>query len=264
MAEGTLVFVHAHPDDEAIFTGGTMLLAARAGWEVVLVVATSGELGAIARPSDGSDPDLASHRRAETLAAADLLGVHRVEFLPFADSGMGTDGSDPAEGSLCAADLDTVTTSLAGTLADLDVTALVTYDDAGIYGHRDHVAVHDATVAAATELGVDTVYEATVDREYLHFVETHLVVEAGIGRRPSDLGLASTDLGSPTVLIDLTVDVSDVLDTKRAAMAAHGSQIPETSSAMRLPTGDFAAVYRYEWYRRRGPGGPLEDLGRIR
>ena len=39
----TVVFFHAHPDDEAIFTGGTMALLAAAGWRVVLVVATAGE-----------------------------------------------------------------------------------------------------------------------------------------------------------------------------------------------------------------------------
>ena len=41
----TVVFLHAHPDDEAIFTGGTMRLLADAGHRVVLVLATSGELG---------------------------------------------------------------------------------------------------------------------------------------------------------------------------------------------------------------------------
>ena len=41
----TLVCFHAHPDDEAIATGGTMALAARAGHRVVLVLATRGELG---------------------------------------------------------------------------------------------------------------------------------------------------------------------------------------------------------------------------
>ena len=43
-------------------------------------------------------------------------------------------------------------------------------------------------------------------------------------------------------------------------MAAHASQIPETSSAMRLPDADFAAVYGYEWYVRSGPRGPLDAL----
>ena len=74
------------------------------------------------------------------------------------------------------------------------------------------------------------------------------------------LGLAAAPLGLSTVEVDCTVDVRSVLPVKRQAMAAHASQIPETSSAMRLPDADFAAVYGYEWYARRGPVGPIDDL----
>ena len=38
----TAVFFHAHPDDEALSIGGTMLLASRAGHRIVLVCATDG------------------------------------------------------------------------------------------------------------------------------------------------------------------------------------------------------------------------------
>ena len=41
----TLVFVHAHPDDEASSTGGSMARAAAEGHRVVLVVCTDGDLG---------------------------------------------------------------------------------------------------------------------------------------------------------------------------------------------------------------------------
>src|SRR3954451_15005609 len=43
----TLVTVHAHPDDEAIATSGTMARAKADGHRVVLVVATRGELGEV-------------------------------------------------------------------------------------------------------------------------------------------------------------------------------------------------------------------------
>ena len=41
----TVVFLHAHPDDEALATGGTMARMADDGHRVVLVVATRGEEG---------------------------------------------------------------------------------------------------------------------------------------------------------------------------------------------------------------------------
>jgi LmbE family N-acetylglucosaminyl deacetylase len=125
------------------------------------------------------------------------------------------------------------------------------------------VQVHKVGLAAAAEAGVPTVYESTVDREYLHFVETHLVVEATVATQPErvqGLGLAAAPLGLSTVEVDCTVDVRPVLAVKRRAMAAHASQIPETSSAMRLPDADFAAVYGYEWYARLGPVGPIDEL----
>ncbi len=259
-AARTVVFVHAHPDDEAIFTGGTIAMLAAGGWRVVLVVATHGERGLPVVTH--AAVDLGAHRVAETRRAAELLGVARVEFLGYEDSGLAGDVTGVTAGAFAAAPLDEAVDRLVDLIRPERPAALVTYDAAGIYGHPDHVKAHEVSVQAAASSGVETVYEATVDREYLHFVETHLVVEAGAGR-PGDLGLAATSLGLPTVLVSSTVDVRSVLDVKRAAMEAHASQIPETSSAMRLPPAGFAAVYGYEWFGRRGPAGPLDELPQL-
>jgi LmbE family N-acetylglucosaminyl deacetylase len=268
---GTVVFFHAHPDDEAIFTGGTIARLAQAGWTVVLVVATGGELGLSSAPP-GADPlggaHIAEQRAAETQRAAELLGVARVEFLGYHDSGMAGDPANGWPGSFWTSETEAVARRLADLLADVRAAALVVYDEAGVYGHPDHVQVHRAGVRAAELAGIDTVYECTVDREYLHFVETHLVAEAGSGSGLASgaeeaggaLGLAASPVGVPTVLVSTTVDVRHVLHLKRAAMAAHASQIPETASAMRLPTEAFGAVYGYEWFVRRGVSGPIETL----
>src|SRR5579862_3311960 len=84
----TLVLFHAHPDDEAIATGGTMARAKREGHRVVLVSATRGELGQHAPDSLAPGEQLVERRVAELHAAADVLGVDRVEFLGYLDSGM--------------------------------------------------------------------------------------------------------------------------------------------------------------------------------
>src|SRR6478609_5148600 len=94
----TLVCFHAHPDDESIATGGTMAKAAADGARVVLVIATRGEVGEVA--DDFLDPGeaLADRRVVETQASADVLGVARVEFLGYVDSGMmGEPTNDVAE-----------------------------------------------------------------------------------------------------------------------------------------------------------------------
>ena len=68
----TLVCFHAHPDDEAIATGGLMTLAKRDGHEVVLVLATRGEQG---EPQPGVLNDgesLWERRVVETHQAAEM------------------------------------------------------------------------------------------------------------------------------------------------------------------------------------------------
>jgi LmbE family N-acetylglucosaminyl deacetylase len=42
---GTAVFVHAHPDDEAIATAGAMMQGVDLGHRVVVVCATDGSVG---------------------------------------------------------------------------------------------------------------------------------------------------------------------------------------------------------------------------
>ena len=250
------MFVHAHPDDEAIFTGGTMARLATRGHRVVLVVATGGELGEA--PAGCAPPaQLAARRSDETDAAARVLGVARVAWLGYHDSGMVGDAANAAPGSFWSADVAAAGERLAAILAEEAAGAVVVYDEDGIYGHPDHVQVHRVGRHAAAAAGVATVYDATIDREYLHFVETHLVEEAILG---GDLGLVRSHIGVPSVAIDVMVDVRRVLDAKRAAMAAHASQIPETTSALQLPTHHFADVYGWEWYLRTGPPGPIDAL----
>ena len=83
----TIVFFHAHPDDECIVTGGTIARAADEGNRVVLVVATNGDHGDV--PEDlAHDETLIDRRRRETEQSAALLGVKHVLWLGYADSGM--------------------------------------------------------------------------------------------------------------------------------------------------------------------------------
>src|ERR1700737_4682380 len=92
----TLFLVHAHPDDEAIATGGVMLRAHREGHRVVLVTCTRGEEGEIHNMDEAATrPRLAEVRTQELRRACEILGVDRQEFLGYRDSGMaGTPAND--------------------------------------------------------------------------------------------------------------------------------------------------------------------------
>lgn len=252
-ASACVVFFHAHPDDEAIFTGGTLLRLAEHGHRTVVVFATNGD----------ADPTgaLAATRMAEAREACELLGVSRVEFLGHGDSGLTAHDASPQ--SFWRADAGAVVQSLRELFEAVAADAVVLYDTGGIYGHPDHIAVHRHGTAAAAAAGVATVYESTVDREYLHFVETHLVGHAVQSLLGMEIAATNTaPLGVPTVEVSCTVDVRHCIDAKRAAMAAHRSQIPPESETLTMDVPTFEGVYGFEWYvRASGPRHVLDDLG---
>jgi LmbE family N-acetylglucosaminyl deacetylase len=242
-----VVFLHAHPDDEAIFTAATMRRLADRGARVVLVMATGGELGEQLAPLA---PGETVHRRrlAELSAAAERLGVARLELLGRRDSGMTGWPSARHPRALARGRTDVLARRLADLVEQESAEAVVHYDDRGIYGHPDHVAVHRIGALAATLTGV-TGYEATVDRDHLlRHAGTHLVHAAS--RHTGDYGRTTTE-------IPLVLSATDPeLAAKRAAMAAHASQI--TAASLTCPR--FADNYRQEWYLRTGTPGLLDHL----
>lgn len=245
----TVVFFHAHPDDEAIFTALTMRRLADQGHRVVLVTATAGELGVplFALPLGTS---VGRRRLAELEASCAALGVARLVLLGRRDSGMPGDSANRHRRALSRAAVSGVARRLADVATAEGAAAIVHYDGNGIYGHPDHVAVHRIGSLAAALAGV-TGYEATVDREYIHFVEQHLV-------EGSEPRAGKPRVGSASVEITTALRGSAAeLAAKRAAMAAHSSQIP--ADTMVAPSYDD--VYGLEWYIRRGAPGVLEQLG---
>lgn len=246
----TVVFFHAHPDDEAIFTGGTLALLADAQVRTVVVLATG---------SDSDDAnEVARCRAREAARACRVLGVDRLHLLGYADAG----DDDAAGHPFHAVDVEAAADRLADVLRAEAATTLVVYDEGGIYAHLDHLAIHRVGVLAAERCGVESVYEATVDREYLHFVETHLVGRAVEWLVGTDAVAAvnRAPLGVSTVEVTTTIDVRSVLVRKRAGIEAHESQIPVDSPLRAMPADTFAAVYGYEWFIRRGPRGVLDEL----
>jgi len=242
----TAVILHAHPDDEAIFTAATAHRLAREGARVVLVTATAGELGPVLRPL-GAGETLAQRRRAELERAAELLGVARLVLLGHRDSGMAGWADNSHPDALAAADHGALARRLADICGAESAEALVHYDPAGIYGHPDHLAVHRIGAEAATLAGV-TGYEATVPRDGRRVGRrAHLVDVAAAG------GAVGWD--SAGIATEVRADAAD-LAAKRAAMAAHASQVPRSATRR---TG-FADTYGREWYRRAGVPGLLDEV----
>jgi LmbE family N-acetylglucosaminyl deacetylase len=270
----TIVSFHAHPDDEALLTGGTLARAAAQGHRVVIVVATAGEVG-LADQSFAA-AGLAEQRRDELAKSAAAIGAARLEVLGYADSGyLPAPPDQPPVGAprrqpshrlpFSKVEVRTAATELARLLGDEGADVLTIYDPAGGYGHPDHVKVHRVGVLAAQLAGTPVVLEATVDRQALLRGVRALTVFARWVRLPAmpDLSAAYTDRR------DLThcVDVRRYLSQKRTAMRAHASQATSDQGTrtlallLRLPTPLARRVLGREWFREiaRPPGGPLLD-----
>ncbi len=247
----TLVLFHAHPDDEAIATGGTMARAAAEGHRVVLVCATRGELGEVAPGALAPGETLRDRRVDEVHAAAEILGCQRVAFLDYHDSGMAGEPTNDGPNAFAAADVDEAAERLAAILIEESAEVLTIYDERGNYGHPDHIQVHHVGIRAAEIARVSRVYEATVNRD--HFLELMSQRSEELADLPDAPDPEEFELGMPAELITTTVDVRAFLDRKRAAMAAHASQITEESFFMKMPEEAFVAAFGQEWFIRRGP-----------
>jgi LmbE family N-acetylglucosaminyl deacetylase len=250
----TLVSFHAHPDDESIAMGGVMAKASDEGHRVVLVVATRGEHGEVEDGFLDEGEPLWRRREQETLASAAILGAARVEFLGYVDSGMmGTPENELPE-SFWQADVEEAAMRLAAILTEEAADVVTIYDENGQYGHPDHIQVYRVGLRAAELAGTRRVYMSTINRD--HVRRSFEQLAASGADIPTDLDadfLAS--LGVPEERITTTVDVRPWLARKRASMAAHASQISETSFFLSMTPERFEEAFGYEWFIRCG-GAP--------
>lgn len=271
MPTSTIVAFHAHPDDEALLTAGTLARAARAGHRVILVLATRGDIGDVGAGMLGTDERLGDLREREAQASADALGIERLVFLDYSDSGHEPDAAGRwPQGSFCAAPVEEAAASLARILRDERADLLLADDRNGGYGHPDHRQVHRVAWEAASAARVPLL-QSTIDREFL---SGGIELARSIGLDVPE-GFVPPDLSSwysPHDEITHTVDVSDELDARRASMAAHATQTtgaPETvrtlSVFLGLPDEIFAIAFSTEWYVLAAgdalPGAVPESFG---
>ncbi len=259
----TLMAVHAHPDDEAISTGGILARYADEGVRTVLVTCTNGELG---DAPGGLKPDDPGHdeavvvplRRAELEASCKVLGVSDLELLGYHDSGMDGWPQNDAPGSFWK----TPVSAPAGRLADLmrqyRPQVVVTYDENGFYGHPDHIQANRITRAAIDESGIPSkLYYTAIPRSVIKgFRET--LAESGV-RVPDEVE-ENPDFGTPDELIAAQIDVSAVTGRKYASLAAHASQ---SDNIFFLEMGEevFSRVMGAEFFVRffDTTGAPLPE-----
>ncbi len=245
----TLLLVHAHPDDECISTGGVMILAHEAGHRVVLVTATRGEEGEIHNMDEAEvRPRLGEVRTEELRRAGEILGVDRQEFLGYRDSGMAGTPSNDDPRSFHMAPLAEAAERLAVIVREERPDVVVTYTPDGTYGHPDHIRAHHTTVAALDLLDREG---WSPGKAYLHAIPRSFIAQ--MRERASELGLDESTAamriqGVPDEEITTAVDVTDVIDRKRAAFAAHVSQNDPNSPFATMAEQVFVAAFGTEYF----------------
>ncbi|MEV5714335.1 PIG-L family deacetylase [Amycolatopsis mediterranei] len=249
---GTLVSFHAHPNDDTTTCGGVLRKAHEDGHRVVLVLATRGELGYHPDGLLAEGETLGDRRAVEARAAADVLGVDRLEFLGYTDSGM-TAAADGA-GTFRTADVEEAARKLAAILREERADVLTVYDEKGTYGDPDHIQVHRVGTRAAELAGTAKVFQSTINREHIKANQRVLAEQAGV-----DLP-AGPDFGTPEAELTCRVDVSAYTEYKRKALLAHASQItPQSTLFTDLPEDTFRTMFGTEWFIRAGQGPGITE-----
>jgi LmbE family N-acetylglucosaminyl deacetylase len=184
--------VMAHPDDTEFACGGTVSVLCRDGWDVQIVVTTSGNKGT-------KDPEvtaqwLAGEREEEQRHAAEIMGAREPTFFGFPDGYIRND--------------DELRGLIVRQIRMHRPELVITWDGFRPgFNHRDHRLTGQATY--------DAIYPAADDHLYYPLDKD----EGLTPHRPIAMLLAGTN--EP----DYHVDVEPVLRTKVRAVLAHRSQM---------------------------------------
>ena len=221
-----LLLVHAHPDDETLWTGGTIARYAARGGQVTVVTCTLGEEGEIIPPAlaglvAAEADQLGGYRVGELRSACAALGVTDHRFLGgigrWRDSGMAGDPANAHPRAFTRGSLADQVAALREIIDELRPHVVVSYAEDGGYGHPDHIRAHEVTVAAAT--GVARVF---------YTVQSRTATEAGVAtlaEQPYRLPAPGELPVVPDETITTVIDIEAHLPAKLRAMRAHATQV---------------------------------------
>ena len=220
-----VVAVHAHPDDEAITTGGAIADLAARGADVLVVTCTLGEEGeVIGEPYqhlvvDEAD-QLGGFRIQELQRSLAALGA-RGQFLGgagcYRDSGMA--GSSASRNPRAFVNSgEGAVEKLAAIFAQERPHLVLTYGPDGGYGHPDHIRAHEITHAAAQRVEIPRVLWAVRLAEETAALMPEQVPDSW--RLPEDGELDGVESSDAAIALD-----ERAYSAKVEAMRAHATQL---------------------------------------
>jgi N-acetyl-1-D-myo-inositol-2-amino-2-deoxy-alpha-D-glucopyranoside deacetylase len=266
----TLMAVHAHPDDEAIGTGGILAKYAAEGIRTILVYGTRGEAGEILNPEfvpPSPGLSIKEIRALELEKALEVLRVESVHFLGYRDSGVAGSPENLHPQAFVRADLKEAAGRLAEIIRRTRPHVIVTYNEKGFYGHPDHIMCNRVTLHA---------FQAAADPEFensqgldpwrpakLYYTATPIARLRTLFKwaleRDEEQEYKPEDLGTPDEKISTIIDVREYLPQKLKALYGHQSQIGPDSFFRRLPEERREEVFGYEYFECVNGCTPLES-----
>nr|WP_240357848.1 PIG-L family deacetylase [Streptomyces cavourensis] len=238
----SVLAVHAHPDDESLFSGGVLAQHAAAGARTAVVTATWAE---------------GTHRAEELAQALEILGAGPPRLLGYADAKVPE--SAPGRPRFLDAPLDEAVGAVVAHIRAVRPQVVIAPDPyGGMTGHPDHVHAHRVTALAVRASGLARLYPEAGEpwQPSALYLATHPrsaaeVVGARLGRQglPVDAFLVSDD-----AWITTTVDVTPWLPRKLAAILAHRSEVVRGAAPGRiaaLSPDDRHRALSTEWYIRQ-------------
>ena len=259
----TLLLAFAHPDDEGM-SSGAMMKAKADGHRVVLVTATRGEVGEIYNMDETeARPRLGDIRSRELERAARVIGIDRLHFLDYRDSGMvrTTDNDDPR--SFHQAPIASAVDRLVPILDEERPEVVVTFGEDGMYGHPDHIKIHNVTNAALDKMlrksdpwSPRKLYFTALPRSLMQAFTEQMTDEMRAQQNP-DMRFE----GTPDELITTRLDVRPFIARKRQAFTAHVSQNDPDSWFAKVPEEAYELAFGTEYYElaRGKPGSALPE-----
>lgn len=200
--------IFAHPDDEAFLPSGSFIKWVDQGADLHLICATKGERGT----NPDNVADLGAERCKEWEQAGQIMGACSQTQLGFPDGEL----SNRLFHKIAQAIFDTITAKLERYDETLDIH-LVTYENSGITGHLDHIAMSYITTYVFTQLQQEG-HKKSATFKLLYVCACKALSPS------SDISFVFMPKGHNHEEVDLTEDVTSVLERKKQAMRVHVSQ----------------------------------------
>lgn len=231
-----VVFVHAHPDDEVFLTAGIMQGLVSKGIDCLIIYTSAG--------LSDNNLDITKIRQQEAFEACGILGVTRIEFLPYCDKRMKKNSIIDFSNEEVAKDIVSVIKKHFN-----DKYTLVSYDSNGGYGDIEHKKLHQICLKVfdLDRLNITNLYEVTINRNKINSLVENNSTESkylpNLVYWDKYFGLDDGDIDLFYVLNN------DELENKRRSFNAHKTQIKQGEFPISLAKKDFETFFGIEYFR---------------